>query len=512
MRGNSFDRQSNLASEYARRNGLNLDTTLTFNDLGVSAFRGRNAETGRLGDFLAAVEDGLVPAGSFLLVESLDRISRQSARRALRVLEEIVDRDVTLVTLNDGRAYTRDGLDHDPMSLMLALLTFIRANEESETKARRLVAAWSHKRTKASEKKLTAICPAWLKLDRATEQFGIIPERAAVVRRIFEETLAGRGQHVITADLNRDGVPVFGHQGRTGRYWHRSYVVKILSNPAVIGTLIPHRLEYKDGRKQRVPLDPVKDYFPAVIEEEAFERIQLMHRGTRQPLRGRHAGGHVSNILGGFARCPKCGSSMTLSTKGPAWRYLVCTKAKAGAGCTYEAVRYDVVEQNILDYADQIIEEAPSSSQEADRLSELASKTEGYIDHLNEELEGLLDTAAYSPSAAVATRIATTDAKLRSARQELAELEAKRAATIPARWLARLDEFRLAARTDPVNRQAINAIMRWLLTAVVVDYTVKVLRFQWKHGGKSSIHYFDPPGKSDPSKQERRSLNRATPT
>ena len=102
QRGDSFRRQTAAADAYVLKRGMTLDTELTFNDLGVSAYRGRNSETGRLGDFLQAVEDGAVPAGSFLLVESLDRISRQAARRALRVLEDIVDRDIT-VTLNDER-------------------------------------------------------------------------------------------------------------------------------------------------------------------------------------------------------------------------------------------------------------------------------------------------------------------------------------------------------------------------------------------------------------------------
>src|SRR3974390_3192733 len=103
MRGDSFRRQSDLARHYALQKGLELDQTLTFNDLGVSAFRGKNAETGRLGDFLEAVKTGLVPQGSYLLVESLDRISRQSARKALNVLNSIVDEGITVVTLSDGR-------------------------------------------------------------------------------------------------------------------------------------------------------------------------------------------------------------------------------------------------------------------------------------------------------------------------------------------------------------------------------------------------------------------------
>jgi DNA invertase Pin-like site-specific DNA recombinase len=87
MKGDSLRRQTSAAEEYAERHGLILDTDLTFRDLGVSGFRGRNAEDGRLADFLAAVQTGTVHRGSYLLVENLDRISRQSARKAFRVLE-----------------------------------------------------------------------------------------------------------------------------------------------------------------------------------------------------------------------------------------------------------------------------------------------------------------------------------------------------------------------------------------------------------------------------------------
>jgi DNA invertase Pin-like site-specific DNA recombinase len=108
-----------------------------------------------------------VKQGSYLLVESLDRISRQTARKALRTLEDIVESGVTLVTLTDGKAYTADSLDQDQMSLMWALMVSIRAHEESSMKGRRMRAAWEGKRAKAvSEgKPITATCPGWLALD-----------------------------------------------------------------------------------------------------------------------------------------------------------------------------------------------------------------------------------------------------------------------------------------------------------------------------------------------------------
>lgn len=54
-KGDSLRRQSAMARDYARRNGLDLDETLTFHDLGVSAFRGQNLAEGRLAYFREAV-------------------------------------------------------------------------------------------------------------------------------------------------------------------------------------------------------------------------------------------------------------------------------------------------------------------------------------------------------------------------------------------------------------------------------------------------------------------------
>eukprot|EP01133_Synstelium_polycarpum_P030636 gene30636-38124_t len=72
-------------------------------DLGVSAYRGTNVADGALGMFLQLAEAGDIPHGSFLLVETLDRLSRQTARRAVRVLESIVEAGVTVVTLDNEK-------------------------------------------------------------------------------------------------------------------------------------------------------------------------------------------------------------------------------------------------------------------------------------------------------------------------------------------------------------------------------------------------------------------------
>ena len=71
LKGDSHRRQTEKAAQYAAEKGLVLDTELTLEDLGVSAYRGRNAKAGNLGVFLKAVE-----AGRVRVQGSLDDVQR----------------------------------------------------------------------------------------------------------------------------------------------------------------------------------------------------------------------------------------------------------------------------------------------------------------------------------------------------------------------------------------------------------------------------------------------------
>jgi DNA invertase Pin-like site-specific DNA recombinase len=58
LKGDSLRRQLDASERLADKHGWPLDQTLSLRDLGVSAFRGRNAERGALKAFLDAVEEG----------------------------------------------------------------------------------------------------------------------------------------------------------------------------------------------------------------------------------------------------------------------------------------------------------------------------------------------------------------------------------------------------------------------------------------------------------------------
>lgn len=491
MKGDSQRRQIELARKYAEANGLELDQTLAFQDLGVSAFRGRNAKVGALRAFLDAVDSGLVPEGSYLLVESLDRISRDAVMSAMRLFSEIIESGITLVTLNDNREYNAERINADPTSLILSLLSMIRAHEESDIKARRLKAAWESKRNTAKDCILTAQAPGWLKVKthNGKKSFVVIEDRAATVRRIYEMTLKGMGQNTISKTLNSEGVPVFGR----GRKWHRSFLVKLLANPAVVGTFIPHTIEYKDGKKRRQAQTPVENYFPDIVDRETFERVQALKVDARSPLRGRHVNnGQVNNLFGGLARCPVCGDSMTRVNKGKRSKpYLVCSRARDGAGCQYRSVSYERVEKTFLQDYRQVLHRAVRG----DKTAKIQAQIEGIendVDVIRDHIRELLNSFQSKQSPTVSKKIRELEDDIEKLEREREELCIKKEAASGALFNKNLKALREALKRKPLDRTEVNLLLRQLLSGVTIDYKSGTLVFQWKTGGETMLFFAWP--------------------
>lgn len=73
--GDSERHQVELSKQYTEKHGLILVDQLT--DRGLSAYNGAHRTKGHLGAFLQLVEQGQVAEGSTLIVENLDRLSRE---------------------------------------------------------------------------------------------------------------------------------------------------------------------------------------------------------------------------------------------------------------------------------------------------------------------------------------------------------------------------------------------------------------------------------------------------
>ncbi|MDR6831542.1 DNA invertase Pin-like site-specific DNA recombinase [Bosea sp. BE271] len=485
-KGDSFRRQMDMAERYAIQHGLTLDTKLRMTDEGVSAYRAKNVRQGALGRFLRAIDDGHVEDGSYLLVESLDRVSRASPWDAMPVFQQIINAGVTIVTLQDNRTWSREALRDNPYRIFESLLVMIRANEESETKSRRLKAVWDAKRRSASTKAMTSRVPAWLRLEGKPASFVVDEQKAAVVVRIYEMTATGTGQHRIAETLNTEGVPCFG----TAAHWHRSYVKKLLANPAVIGTLVPHELIYEEGKRLRKAHEPVLGYYPPIVEEALFQRVQAQRMDKRAPS---VRAGVVANIFGGLARCPLCSGTMTRVSKGATGRggrpYLVCARAKAGAGCRYRAVKLDEAEDALVRNAGWLMATAPSGDASVDdRIKDV----ELQASVLSDQIETLVTELAERPSPAIRARVAEYEGLLEQLRSEEQDLWALHGTVSGPSLQSRIDDLLGALEADPVPHEQANALMRQVFSKVVVNYVAGRLEFEWRQGGSTDIMFAWP--------------------
>src|SRR5712691_3139965 len=136
LKGDSLRRQVDGTAAWCERNGIPLDTSLTLRDLGVSAFRGAHRDDKHcLAQFLRAVNQGKVPKGSYLVIENLDRLSREEERAALRLWMDILDAGVSIVQLTPETVFRYE--KSDLTDIIRAIIELSRGHSESARKSER---------------------------------------------------------------------------------------------------------------------------------------------------------------------------------------------------------------------------------------------------------------------------------------------------------------------------------------------------------------------------------------
>ncbi len=298
----------------------------------MSAYKGLNATDGALSQFLKACDDGLVSKGSFLLIESLDRLSREDVQSALLLFQRIVGKGITIVTLSDGQKYSTESLNQNWTQFIMALAVMSRANEESKLKSRRIQDGWdkNHAAAVAGTGIITAKGPSWLKLEN--EKWLLINNKVEAVQKVFELATQGHGSPKIAKLLNEKyKIPTLA----TAKFWTQSSVASVLSSVSVIGTF---------QRRDR-PEEIITGYFPKIIEPEMFYAVREKVIGRRRKSGVR--GDVVNNLFSGLLFCP-CGSKMRAVNSNKTHHYIRCLRAYSNAGCDAPIITYMPLEKSIV--------------------------------------------------------------------------------------------------------------------------------------------------------------------
>src|SRR5262249_44468885 len=160
----SLERQTARAREWCERHGVTLDTSRTYHDLGRSAFLGShrgNPDRHALAAFLRLAEEGKVTPGSYLIIESLDRLTREHVRAGLMLCLGLIEKGIRIVQLSPTEmVYDQKS---DEMSLMLMIVELSRGHGESKRKSDLSGPAWAKKKARAREGVIvTRQLPAWV--------------------------------------------------------------------------------------------------------------------------------------------------------------------------------------------------------------------------------------------------------------------------------------------------------------------------------------------------------------
>lgn len=344
--GDSFNRQIEASRKWCAQRGIELSEK-TYADLGISAFKEKTRAS--LADMLSAIQLGSIKAGDHIILENLDRLSRQGIDITQEILRSILREGVKIVSLQDGLELDRNSLN-DLVSVIRIAVSANLAHMESVKKSERVLAAKRAQREQVKQGKAVGKrLPYWLELADGQYQFN---DRVDAIRLMVDMRIDGAGYGKIAIALNGSQ-----HKPRTAEHWSVTTVKDILNSPALF------------GRHVFVDTDYVDDYYPALVSYTQFQTLKSTYTGN--------AGGRENhNHLYGLVRCGKCGSAMTkkIVKRGDKNYNVWCCVGNANASCKQSAIR-DVDLHVIRSISRIKISDPKKANQELSRIdSEIDAK------------------------------------------------------------------------------------------------------------------------------------------
>jgi|GEM_PF-5937320 len=329
--------------------------------------------------------DGLrTGAISTVIVAALDRFSRDQIE-TLQAIELIKKMRASFhcirenITINDGQADLAS-------EMIISVLALFAKNERETIKVRTMA---GKKRKSAKGLWINAQAPCGYELDRQAKILQVNQREAAIVRRIWDEKLKGRGVNAILKNLTMDGVPLFEqhvkfsgvrycqvmqrerssdycrirpahaqhqccpqctkqHGGTLNgqKLWPKNTVTKVLKNKVYLG-LVPHDGEWIPG-----------GHAPLVTKAE-WDKVQKSFT-ERYAAKNKI---YPHNPLAGMVRCGQCGRKMFVTnaharrrrdgTLGPKWAAFTCPGFRGGL-CPQGGISIKIVQEQVYDYLDRL--------------------------------------------------------------------------------------------------------------------------------------------------------------
>ncbi|WP_394219128.1 recombinase family protein [Halobacillus trueperi] len=219
----------------------------------------------------------------------------------------------------------------------------------------------------------------------------IVPEEAAIVRKIYNLYVSGKGLKAIANQINHEG-----YRTKRGNHFSTAAVKDIVTNPIYIGKVRFNRYENWSERRRRGKSEDIiiqDGNHDPIVDPELWSQVQLIQKKKASKPMKNYDGKY---LLVGLMKCPMCGATMVSSrttnklkdgTK-KVLRYYTCGafKSKGSSVCSANSVRADYAEKYIMDRLQHVVQHKEVLSEIVSRVNQ---QKKGRIQPLQEELLSL---------------------------------------------------------------------------------------------------------------------------
>lgn len=436
LSGHGLKRQDENTLAFVQSRGITLIGT--YEDRGISAWKGKNQKHGELGRILDLIRAGIIKPGEGLVVDALDRLSRQPFMSAFGLLKEILEAGVVIHAIHEPNPITLESVNTVPQIAQSMISALMLAHDESKNKSRLVRQAYQHGRETGEI--VAGRVPTWVirNVNKRTGEkwFTLDEDIVPIVQRIFTMCASGHSSYEIAKRFTEEGIKPFGDLKRLSgsaatnkHHWNSTTVQDIVRSRTVLGEFRSHQVwEDENGKRQHKLMKVMPNYYPSgFIDHELWQKANdalVMRKRAR--VRG-NTGIGFPNLLKPIAVCQHCGSTMQIKNQiakkdGSKFRRLRCAGRSENFCENSRVPRYDQVEEAILRLVSEI-KLTDHRSAEKSALTRVVNEESMKLDALQVEVRNIILAFKGSPTAVAI--VAEKEAEIATLAKSRSENQAK---------------------------------------------------------------------------------------
>ena len=343
---NSIANQKKILLKYAKDNGFPNPTF--FIDDGVS---GVPFDRPGWNEMIRLSEAGKVKT---VIVKDMSRMGRDYLKVGYYTESFFAERDIRYIAINDGVDSEKGDNEFTPFR---NLFNDFYARDTSK-KIRTVMRSKGN----AGEHLCTNPPYGYRKYPDDKKKWIVDEEAAAVVKKIFDLCIAGKGPMQIAKALTADKVLTVKayYAKRDGKAmpdnlyrWDYKSIAGILERPEYTGCTVNFKTYSKSHKLKKRLQNAPENYRifpntqPAIIEEQVFERVQELRANKRRPTKTGRQG-----LFSGLLYCADCGEKLYFCTTNsftPKQEHYVCSNYKSNTGtCSAHFIREETLKLFVL--------------------------------------------------------------------------------------------------------------------------------------------------------------------